>query len=108
MIYSPERGKLAVNGIGLAEITWGAGSADKILGISERQCGILVFQNASGAANLICPKKPGKVFICRNESGAAITVKVAGGTGITIADSRTARVVCGESDYLRVTADSAF
>lgn len=50
----------------------------------------------------------GKVLIVKNTTGAthAVTVKVAGQTGIAVAATKVAMLYCDGTDFVRVTADA--
>ncbi len=53
----------------------------------------------SGAATLICPAAS-KVYIVKNATGQAVTVKTASGTGIAIPDGTTGFVYCDGTNVL--------
>ena len=48
----------------------------------------------------------GKVFVVNNTSGQALTVKVAGQTGIAVASTKVATLSFNATDVIRVTADT--
>lgn len=61
--------------------------------------------NASGAVNCIVSAEIApKIFI--NASGQALTVKTAAGTGITIANGKTAMVMSDGTNVIRLTTDA--
>ena len=86
---------------------YAAGHADWILSASEKKAALLVVTNADGAANIIVPAE-NRQYTVRNASGQAITIKKSGGTGVPIANGKTAVVRYSSSvaDYVRVTADA--
>jgi hypothetical protein len=48
----------------------------------------------------------GQEWIVWNDCGFALTLKASGGTGIVVADERTAILRCDDTDVRRVTADT--
>lgn len=86
---------------------YAAAHADWTLSASEKKAALLVVTNADAAANIIGPAE-NRLYTVRNASGQAITIKKAGGTGIAIANGKTAIVRYSSSvaDYVRVTADA--
>jgi hypothetical protein len=59
-----------------------------------------------GAATLTAPNVQGYTYLIDNQSGQAVTVKVSGGTGISVASTKRAILLCNGTDYVRVTADA--
>lgn len=55
--------------------------------------------------NLIVPLAKGYEWVIANGTGQTVTVKVAGGTGVTVGSNKTAIVRVGNTDVQRVTAD---
>lgn len=86
-------------------IDFAGAHADYTLDTTERKSLFLSVTNADAAANIIAPAA-NRMYIVKNASGQAITVKKTGGTGVAIANGKTAIVVYGGSDYIRATADS--
>ena len=84
-----------------------AGHVDWTLSASEKKAKLLVVTNADAAANIIGPAEK-REYILRNASGQAITIKKTGGTGVAVANGKTAIVRYSSSvgDYIRVTADA--
>jgi len=64
---------------------------------SESRCAMLEFTDTgtalTGAGEVICPTQT-KIYIAKNASGQAITVKTAAGTGIAVQDGETKFVFC--------------
>jgi hypothetical protein len=82
---------------------------DWVLSTAEAKTLLLTTSSGSGSANIVAPDVSGTMYIVRaSKAGNSITIKKSGGTGITIASARTAIVIHNGSDYVRVTADSAF
>jgi hypothetical protein len=84
------------------------GHADWTLDETENKAGVLVVTLADQAANIIADgSMDGRKFWLRNVSGAAITLKVSGGTGIAVANGKTALLMylASAGDYVRLTAD---
>jgi len=86
---------------------YGAGTTAWTLSATEQTCYILSATNASGAVDLNAPQQRGRIYIVKNGTGQALTIKVSGQTGVTIADGMVATVMCEDNnDYERVTADA--
>lgn len=84
-----------------------AGAAvDWTLSAAELKCGILVATNAIAAVNAIFTPTAGKVYVVKNTSGQALTVKAAGQTGVVIASTKKAIVMGNGTDIERVSGDS--
>lgn len=81
--------------------------ADWTLSATEKKAAVLVATNADGAANIIGPAE-NRQYVLRNASGQAITLKKSGGTGVAVANGKTAVLRYSNSvgDYIRVTADA--
>lgn len=86
-------------------IDFAGAHADYTLDTAERKSLFLSVTNADAAANIIAPAA-NRMYIIKNASGQAITIKKTGGTGVAIANGKTAVVVYGGADYIRVTPDS--
>lgn len=86
---------------------YAAGHADWTLSATEKKARKLIVSNADTAANIIGPAE-NREYVLRNASGQAITIKKSGGTGIAVANGKTAIVAYSDSvaDYIRVTADA--
>lgn len=86
---------------------YSAGHADWTLSATEKKAAVLVASNADAAANIIGPAE-NREYVLRNASGQAITIKKTGGTGVAVANGKTAVVRYSSSvaDYIRVTADA--
>jgi hypothetical protein len=95
--------------VGLITADWAAAAADKTIAAGSvpiQQCVFVTCANASGAANLILPVATKKILVVKNTSGQAITVKQTGGTGIAVANAKTAILMGTATDFVRVTADA--
>jgi hypothetical protein len=84
-----------------------AAHADRTLNGPETVGSVFLLTNAdTTAANLIFPAVfPGKVFVVNNTSTSAITVKVTGQTGISVATSKSAVLYMNATDVARASAD---
>jgi hypothetical protein len=64
---------------------------------AESRCAMLEFTdtgtNLTGAATVVCPTAA-KIYIAKNASGQAATLKTSGGTGIAIPDGKTMLLFC--------------
>ncbi len=64
---------------------------------SESRCAMLEFTdtgtNLTGAATVVCPTAA-KIYIAKNASGQAATLKTSGGTGIAIPNGKTMLLFC--------------
>lgn len=87
--------------------SFASAAADWNLNANETQASHYIVTSASGAANVVFPGAfPGKRFSVYNDSGQAITFLVAGQTGIVVANTKRAILVCETTDIARVTADT--
>jgi hypothetical protein len=59
-----------------------------------------------GAFNVIAPNAADTEFMVINQTASACTIKKSGGTGITIAANKAAKVWHNGTDYIRLTADA--
>ncbi len=80
-------------------------AADWSLSTAEARALVLSATNANGGCAIIAPAVAGKTYIVRNATGQNLTIKKSGGSGITIANGKTAQVYYLSSDYVRATAD---
>ena len=94
------------NVAGVASHDYGGAHADWTLSAVEARCKLLVVTNADEAAAIVGPDTEGKEFYVNNGAGFAVTIKVSGETGVTIANTKTAHVIHNGADYIRVTADA--
>lgn len=94
----PEADALA---LGVASHSYGSAAADWVLTTAESQCEILSVTNAGAAANIIAPAIT-RPYTVINGSGQAITIKVSGGTGVTIASGVTAMVAYINGAYIKL------
>lgn len=86
---------------------YGATATDWLITPAGQESSYMVAINASGAANAIFPAAyPGKVYAVFNNSGFAITFKVAGQVGVVVATGKRAFLVMGTTDLARMTADT--
>lgn len=90
-----------------AAVNFSAGHADYTLSSTEKKATLLVVSNADQAANIIGPAE-NRQYVLRNASGQAITIKKTAGTGVAVANGKTAVVMYSSvaADYVRVTADA--
>lgn len=90
-----------------AAIDFASGHTDHTLSASEKKAKILVVSAADQAANIIGPAE-NRVYVLRNASGQAITLKKTGGTGVAVANGKTAVLAYSSTvaDYIRITADA--
>ncbi len=87
--------------------SYGSAAVDWTLNPAETAGAVFRPTLASGAVNAIFPAVfPGKVFVVNNTSGQALTVKVAGQTGIAVASTKVATLSFNATDVIRVTADT--
>ncbi len=82
-------------------------NVDWTLSSTEAKSLLLTVSSGEGALSIIAPTTSGKPYILRNASNIAVILKQSGGTGISVASSRTAVLINNGSDYVRVTADAA-
>lgn len=68
---------------------------------------IVVTGSGAYATTLILPGAfPGQPYILYNNTANTVTLKVVGQTGITVATTKRALLVCEATDVARVTADT--
>jgi hypothetical protein len=85
---------------------YGASSADWILSATEQKAVLLWVTNAGAASNIVAPAEA-RVYFVYNNSGQNVTI-AAGGTGITVANTKVAGVIYASGDYVRLTPDGAY
>ena len=85
---------------------YGASSADWTLSATEQKAVLLWVTNAGAASNIVAPAEA-RVYFVYNNSGQNVTI-AAGGTGITVANTKVAGVIYASGDYVRLTPDGAF
>lgn len=88
-----------------AAVDFNNGHADYTLNDTEQKSLLLIATNADAGAAIIAPAA-NKMYILRNASGQTVTLKKSAGTGISVANGKTAVLVYDGSDYVRVTADA--
>ncbi len=90
-----------------AAVDFASGHADYTLSSTEKKARLLVAASADQAANIIGPAE-NRQYVLRNASGQTITIKKSGGTGVAVANGKTAVVMYSSTvaDYVRVTADA--
>ena len=93
------------NKVGIATHEYAGAAADWVLTSNEGKCTMLKVANAGGAANIIAPDRVGKLFVVNNLSGQTVTVKKSGGTGVAIANGKTALVMHNGTDYMKITGE---
>jgi hypothetical protein len=91
---------------GSSALDFAGGHADLTLSAAQIKTTFLVCANADAGANILAPATANKVFCVVNGSGQAITLKVTGQTGITVANAKSAFLRCTGTDYARLTADA--
>lgn len=84
---------------------YGGAAADWTLSASELLVPIHKPTNASGAVNAIVSQTV-RSYTFINATGQALTVKTAAGTGIQIANGKTAMVLCDGTNVIRLTPDA--
>ena len=85
---------------------YGESSADWILSATEQKAVLLWVTNAGAASNIVAPAEA-RVYFVYNNSGQNVTI-AAGGTGITVANTKVAGVIYASGDYVRLTPDGAY
>lgn len=85
---------------------YGASSADWTLSATEQKAVLLWVTNAGAASNIVAPAEA-RVYFVYNNSGQNVTI-AAGGTGITVANTKVAGVIYASGDYVRLTPDGAY
>jgi hypothetical protein len=94
--------------VGMISYSYSSGHVDKTIAETDLPISSIVkivLSSADAAANLILPAEINKLYVIVNSSGQAITVKVTGQTGITVANAKTAILTSSGTDIVRVTAD---
>lgn len=84
---------------------YAAGHADWMLSAAEQQGMYFEATNADQAAKAIVPTRM-RLYVFKNNSGQAITVKTAAGTGIAVANTKSAVLFCNGTNVIRITADA--
>ena len=98
-----------VEAFGTLSYSYATAHADKTFTLSDLPISQIVritLTSADAAANLILPAEVNKLYVIVNTSGQAITVKVAGQTGIVVASTKNAILMSSGTDIIRVTADA--
>lgn len=83
--------------------------ADWTLSTAEAKYVLLITSSGDGTeSNIVVYPSPsnGKLYVVRNGSQQNNVIKASGGTGVTIASSKTAAVMFWGSDFIRVSADA--
>lgn len=86
--------------------TYAGAAADWVLSEAEAKNLFLYVTNANGAVNAVVPVTSMKPHIFVNTSGQALTVKTPAGTGIVIANTKTAMVMSDGVNVARITPDA--
>ena len=89
----------------VATHSYASGHADWTLSATEKKALVLSVTLADAGANIIAPAE-NRMYILKNGSGQTITIKKSAGTGIAVANGKTAVVYYDGSDYARATADA--
>ena len=93
------------NKVGIATHDYAGAAADWVLTNNESKCKSLLVTNAGEAANIIAPDKPGLTFTIKNGSGQAITIKISGGTGVTVTAGKKVTVQHFGTDYEAISSE---
>lgn len=93
---------------GVSSHDYSAGTDDWTLSAGELKEFVIFASNAGGAVNAIATPTANKMYLVRNNSGAALTFKASGQTGVSIATGKAAFVIGDGSDFTRVTNDASF
>jgi hypothetical protein len=80
-------------------------SANNGLPDEARNAVLNLIGSNSGAQNLIAPAVE-KTYIVKNATGAAVTVKTSGGTGVAVANGTTRIVWCDGTDFYTAAAST--
>ena len=84
---------------------YAAGTTAWTLSAAEAKKHLFKATNASDAVNMIVPATVRRYMVV-NTSGQALTVKTAAGTGIAIASTKAAMVLCDGTNVIRLTPDA--
>lgn len=91
---------------GVASKVFSAGE-DWTLSASEATAVLLTLSSGSGTPSIIdAYSTSGVVKIVRNAAAVAVTLKMSGQTGVSVASGTTAVLIHSGTDYVRVTADA--
>jgi hypothetical protein len=77
-------------------------SANNGLPDEARNAVLNLIGSNSGAQNLIAPAVE-KTYVVKNATGAAVTIKTSGGTGVAVANGTTVQVWCDGTDFYAST-----
>jgi hypothetical protein len=91
---------------GASSHDYSAGTDDWTLSAGELKSQILSVSNAGGAVNILATPTANRFYVVYNGSGATVTIKASGETGVAIANTKTAIVRANGTDFVRVTADA--
>lgn len=91
----------------LITLDFGAAHAAKTLTASQTCASVILCTNADTTATTVNfpAAQPGNVFVVNNTSTSAITFKVTGQTGISVATSKSAVLYMNATDVARASAD---
>lgn len=94
-------------------VNWGVSSntfvagEDWTLSSAEAKSVLLVLASGSGTPSIVdAYSSTGAIKIIRNAANVAVTTKMSGQTGVSIASGNTAVLINSGTDYVRVTADA--
>lgn len=83
------------------------------LSTTEEKASIFIVSSGSGGATTvsiypsgITTCTDGRVYWIRNASNNSVVLKASGGTGVTVASSKTAGAFCHSNDFYRLSADA--
>lgn len=97
----------------VASKDWGSTTGTWTLSATEQRAMVLYMKSGSGTgSSIVAPSEEGRVYYVFNNSGYAVTIKKASGTGVSIANGKVAAVMyftsSATTDYMRLTADESF
>ena len=82
---------------------YGNSTTEWTMTAAEAGCKYLYASNASGAVNAVLPAAyPGRVWFINNQSGQILTFKVTGGTGGTLASTKTGIYAGSATDAVEI------
>lgn len=93
---------------GYVAIAGSKSDADYTLADTEHTCKVIKcgWTGWATGRNLVVPLYAGGVWTILNATGQTLTVKAASGTGVAIASTKAAQVLCDGTNVVRLTADA--
>jgi hypothetical protein len=92
--------------LGVASHDYAGAAVAWTLSAAELKKGIIRATNANGAVNAIVANTANKLYWVINGTGHALTVKTAAGTGIVVANGKSAMVMSDGVNVIRLTTDA--